>query len=345
MKAGARRAFRAALLAMAILPWAVPAAAQDHSTMHMPMPTVATTPPGKQPPAKKPAATPSVHGLHGDHMAMPPSTTAEPAAGQGQPADMHEMHDMQGMQHPLQPAAPAIPRTPIPELSDADRVAARPPRDGNHPAHDNSIQNYTLVDRLEISDADPGTNLEWQGRTWIGTDLNRLWLRSEGERANGVTHDADIELLYGRSVSTWWDVVIGGRHDFKPGAAQDFAAIGIIGTAPYKIELQATAYIGQGGQASARIEAEYQTLLTNRLILQPLVEVNLYARDDARRGVGAGLSTVEAGLRLRYEITRRFAPYIGLVRERAFGETAGLRRAGGDDAGDTRFVAGLRAWF
>ena len=342
MKVDGPGALRIGLLAMAIVPWPMAAAAQDHSAMHMPMP--ATAPAVKQPPKEKPAATPSVHAMHGDHMAMPPGTTA-PTTSRERAQDMQDMHGMQGMQHPIQPVAPGILRTPIPELTDADRVAARPPHDGSHPAHDNSIQTYTLIDRLEISDADPGTHLEWQGRTWIGTDLNRLWLRSEGERANGVTRDADIELLYGHSISTWWDVVVGGRHDFKPGKSQDFAAIGIIGTAPYKIELQATAYIGQGGQASARIEAEYQTLLTNRLILQPLVEVNLYARDDARRGVGAGLSTVEAGLRLRYEITRRFAPYIGLVRERAFGETAGLRRAGGDDAGDTRFVAGLRAWF
>ena len=339
MNVDARGALRAALFAVAVGPWAVPVAAQDHSAMHMPMP--ATTPAGNKPQGKKPAAAPIVHETHGDHMAIPPGT-ATPAAGQGQPEGMH---DMQGMQHPIQTAAPATPRTPIPELTDADRVAAQPPRDGHHPEHDNSIQHYTLIDRLEISDADPGTHLEWQGRTWIGTDLNRLWLRSEGERSGGVLHGADMEVLYGRSIATWWDVVIGGRHDFKPGASQDFAAIGIIGTAPYKIELQATAYIGQGGQASARIEAEYQALLTNRLVLQPLVEVNLYAKDDARRGVGAGLSTVEAGLRLRYEITRRFAPYIGLVRERAFGETAGLRRAGGDAAQDTRFVAGLRVWF
>ncbi|MEO5962560.1 MAG: copper resistance protein B, partial [Thermomonas sp.] len=180
---------------------------------------------------------------------------------------------------------------------------------------------------------------------WIGTDLNRVWLRSEGEQVDGKLDGADLEVLYGRSIAPWWDVVAGIRHDFKPGASQDFAALGVVGLAPYKFEVQATAYIGQGGQTAARFEAEYETLLTNRWILQPLVEVNLYGKDDARRGIGSGLSTVEAGLRLRYEFTRRFAPYIGVVRERAFGSTADFRRLNGEDINDTRVVAGLRIWF
>lgn len=118
-----------------------------------------------------------------------------------------------------------------------------------------------------------------------------------------------------------------------------------MGLAPYKFEVEATAYLGPSGQTAARFEVEYETLLTNRLILQPLLEVNLYGKDDPRRGIGSGLSTVEAGLRLRYEFTRQFAPYIGVVRERAFGGTADLRRADDEDIDDTRFVAGLRIWF
>jgi copper resistance protein B len=271
------------------------------------------------------------------HMPMP---AEKPAAKR---PVQHPPHEVRGTPPAAKPAT--LPVTPIPVLTGADRIAARPPQDGSHPAHDNSIQSYTLFDRLEASNANPGSGLEWQGRTWIGTDLNRVWLRSEGERANGITRSADLELFYGRSIATWWDVLIGGRHDFKPGASQDFAAIGLVGTAPYKIEVQATAYIGQGGQTSARVEGEYEMLLTNRLVLQPLVEANLFGKDDPGRGVGAGLSTLEVGLRLRYEITRQFAPYIGLVRERAFGQTADMRRADGEGIGDTRFVAGLRIWY
>ena len=155
----------------------------------------------------------------------------------------------------------------------------------------------------------------------VGKDIDKLWLRSEGERVEGRTESADVELLYGRAISPWWDLVAGVRHDFQPGNAQSHAAIGVIGMAPYKFEVEATAYLGESGDLSARLEAEYDTLLTN------------------------GLSSIEAGLRLRYEIRREFAPYIGLVRERAFGGTADLRRAHGDPVDDTLVVAGVRIWF
>ena len=262
------------------------------------------------------------------------------------PASAQEMdHSMMpGMDHSGMSMAPTEPREPIPALTPADRAAAVPPSSG-HAVHDNSIQTFVLLDRIEAWKADPGTGFAWEGQAWVGTDLNRVWLRSEGEQVDGKLDGADLEVLYGRSVARWWDVVAGIRHDFKPGASQDFAALGVVGLAPYKFEVQATAYIGQSGQTAARFEAEYETLLTNRLILQPLVEVNLYGKDDARRGIGSGLSTVEAGLRLRYEFTRKFAPYLGVVRERAFGRTADFRRLNGEDIDDTRVVAGLRIWF
>jgi copper resistance protein B len=185
----------------------------------------------------------------------------------------------------------------------------------------------------------------WEAQSWIGTDLDRAWLRSEGERVDGVTESADIELLYGHSISPWWDVVAGVRHDFGYGPSQSFAAFGVVGLAPYKYEVEATAYIGESGQTSARVELEYDTLLTNRLILESLVEFAWHGRDDERRGVGSGLGTAEVGFRLRYEFTRKFAPYIGVVRERAFGDTAAFRRDAGEDIDDTRFVVGLRTWF
>ena len=355
---------------------AKPAPAIDHSQHQMPMPATPTRKPvakplpkpamKKQSSAKKPSAKPaSKTPGEMDHSAMGHDMPAPAKSGQAQPMDHSKMpgmgqpqsgadasmqgmddskmgHDMAAM--PGMSMAPTEPITPIPVVTDADRAAAVRPAAG-HSVHDNSIQNYTLIDRLEVFDADPGTGLEWEAQAWIGTDLDRLWLRSEGERSDGRTESADLELLYGHSVAAWWDVVAGIRHDFKPGASQDFAAFGVIGLAPYKFEIEATAYIGQSGQTAARFEAEYETLITNRLILQPLVEINLYGKDDPLRGIGSGLSTVEAGLRLRYEFTRRFAPYIGIVRERAFGGTADLRRVEGEGIDDTRFVAGLRIWF
>jgi copper resistance protein B len=201
------------------------------------------------------------------------------------------------------------------------------------------------IDQLEGADADPGTALSWELLGWAGGDIRRIWLRSEGERVDGTTEAADIEVLYGRAISRWWDLVGGIRHDFKPMSSQTFAGIGVVGLAPYKFEFEASAYFGESGQSTARIEVEYELLLTNRLILQPLIEVNAYGKDDERRGIGAGLSTLEAGVRMRYEFTRRFAPYVGLVYERALSQTADLRRAEGEDAHDTLVVAGVRTWF
>lgn len=236
------------------------------------------------------------------------------------------------------------PHEPIPPPTDADRAAAFPDL-APHAAHGEGTHAFLLLDRLEAFDADPGTGLAWEAQGWIGGDVDRLWLRSEGERAHGGTESADLELLYGRGVSAWWDVVAGVRHDFEPGASQTFAAFGVQGLAPYWFEVSATAYLGEGGRTSASLEAEYELLLTNRLILQPLVEVELFGKDDPARGIGAGLATAEAGLRLRYEVTRKFAPYLGVVYERALGETADLQRAAGEDVTDVRFVVGLRTWF
>lgn len=336
------------LSAALALPTCSAMAMQMDPGMEMPMPAPAEKPAPPEParkPAHKHAHADSEHAMpmpasdgHGvDHAGMDMDMDMDMSAPASTPAPPPMDHShMAGMS-----MGSSEPVTPIPVITDVDRAAAMPPM-GGHAAHDNSIQNQTLIDRLETAKAD---SVEWDATTWIGTDLNRLWLRTEGVRVGGRTQVADLELLYGHSVATWWDVVAGVRHDFKPGASQDFVALGVMGTAPYKIETRATVYIGQGGQTAARVEAEYETLLTNRLILQPRIEFNAFGRDDPRRGVGSGLGTVEAGLRLRYEFSRRFAPYIGIVRERAFGATAGLRRDEGVAVDDTRFVTGVRLRF
>jgi copper resistance protein B len=328
--------------------WAFAQQMDPNMQMPMSMPMPAEKPNAAP---KKPATAHPKKAAHISHNAHQATAVSKPAPhdmdmpGMAPVTGGSDMGDMPGMDM-TQPAAvaPNAPRTPIPVLTDADRQAARPPMHG-HPAHDNNVHNLTVIDRLETWNANDGGALVWNGRVWIGTDLNRLWLRSEGERVGGRTDAADLEVLYGHSVSTWWDVVAGVRHDFKPGASQDFAAVGVTGVAPYKFHVNATAYLGQSGQTGARLEGEYESLLTNRLILQPRVEANFWGQDDARRGIGSGLSTIEAGLRLRYEINRRFAPYIGITRERAFGSTARFRRDAGQDINDTRFVAGLRLWF
>ena len=244
------------------------------------------------------------------------------------------------MDHGQSPA-PDQPRAPIPVPTAEDRRAAFPEVSG-HAAHDRRPHSYWLMDRFEAR-ADEG--LDWKATAWVGGDIHRLWLRSEGESSSGSVEHGELEVLGGRAISPWWDLVAGIRHDFGEGPSQTFAAIGVTGLAPYKIEVEATAYLGSSGQTAARLEAGYDTLLTNRLILQWHAEAELFGREDERRHVGAGLSTLEAGLRLRYEVTRQFAPYMGVGWERAYGGTADFRREHFEDVSDTRFVAGIHVWF
>ena len=256
---------------------------------------------------------------------------------QAAPEPAHEAHDS-GQ------AAVTEPRTPIPVPTQADRQAAIP-ASTVHMSGDKAIHSYTLLNRLELQDANPGTAMAWEGEGWIGQDINRLWWRTEGERVDGETETANLEALYGHSFSPWWDWVAGVRQDLKPGPDRTFAAFGVRGLAPQWFEVSLTGYTGTGGRTMARFEAEYELLLTNRLILQPLLESELHGKSDAARGIGAGLATIEMGLRLRYEFTRRFAPYVGVNYDRAFGKTADLRRAAQEDVGNMRAVAGVRIWF
>ena len=323
--------------------------------------TKATTPPKS--PARKtasPAATPAAV----DHSTMDHSqmqgmdhSTMDHSQMQGmdhskmdQPQKQEMDHStmdhsqMQGMDHPTMDHAGPPQVTPVPAVTQADRDAAFPDVHAHH-LHGTSVQSYWLLDRLEVSDADNGTALGWEAMAWVGGDIQRIWLRSEGEAVDGRIEHGDLEVLYGRSVRPWWDVLAGVRQDVGEGPSRTWAAFGVQGLSPYKFEVAATAYIGQGGRTALRAEAEYDTLLTNRLILQWRAEANAYGKADPLAGIGSGLSTVEFGARLRYEITRQFAPYFGVEHDRAFGNTADLRRNAGHGAGDTRVVAGVRVWF
>jgi copper resistance protein B len=245
--------------------------------------------------------------------------------------------------HPLNARAQE-PLTPIPPLTDADRAAAFPDADG-HAAHDRQTFSYVLFDQLEWQTGDGVRTVNWDTTGWIGGDIHRVWFRSEGESSSDRLHDAEAHVLYGRALFRWWDVVAGVRQDFRPGPAQTWAAFGIQGIAPYFFEVEATGYIGASGRTQLRLEAEYELLMTNRLILQPRAEMNLAGKADPRRGVGSGVSTSEAGLRLRYEIRREFAPYIGVTWNQKFGSTADFARTAGEPTRATRLTLGVRVWF
>lgn len=308
--------------------------------------------------ASDPPATPPASEADVDHAAMGHGTPAQAETPEVDHAAMgHHMPSREqpsGMDHSAMEhgahaddadlPATAAPREPIPEITAADRAAAFPDVDG-HAVHDNAVHWFVLVDRLETWNGDDGSPVAWETSAWIGTDLDRAWLRSEGEALDGSVESANVELLYGRAISRWWDAVAGIRHDFGDGPSRNYAAFGVVGLAPYMFEVEATAYLGESGQAGLAVEVEYETLFTNRLILQSVVEAEAWSKDEPARGIGSGLNKVEAGLRLRYEFSRRFAPYIGIVRERAFGQTADFREARGGMVDDTRFVLGLRTWF
>lgn len=267
------------------------------------------------------------------------------AASDMQGMDHSRMGDLQSMDDGMmQPAAPTESRTPIPALTNADRAAVFTSHAG-HQVHDSAINTYFLADKLEWQDADDASTLAWDLSGWIGGDIDRLWLRSEGERSNGKTEDAEIQALWGHAISPWWDVVSGVRQDFKPGAPQTWAAFGLQGMALYNFEAEATAFLGENGQSALRLEGDYDILLTNRLILQPTAELNVYGKNDPQRGIGSGLSNTEAGLRLRYEIRREFAPYIGVTWNRTYGQTADYAREESEDRSEARLVLGVRLWF
>ena len=207
--------------------------------------------------------------------------------------------------------------------------------------HDDPLLAMFKLDQFERARGDDAYATSWEAEGWIGHDFNKLWLRTEGEHEDGVS-DARIEAFWDHAFASFWDWQLGVRHDFGTGPQRSWAAFGVQGLAPYWFEVEATAYIGEQGRTAMRLRAEYELLLTQRLILQPEVEANLYGKSDPARGISDGLSDFDFGLRLRYEIRREFAPYVGVVWVRRFGDDGALpTRAGGD----TQLVVGLRVWF
>jgi copper resistance protein B len=243
---------------------------------------------------------------------------------------------------------PASAAYEAPPVTDADRAAAFPDLAAMHVEHsmlEDPLNKLVLLDRFETQRADGGTLQRWDLESWVGKSLTKVWIRTEGERLSGDTQRAELELLWGKSFARWWELVAGARSDFEPGPTRNWAAVGVRGTAPYRIDLEATAYFGDGGRAALRVKSHYELLVTNKLILQPLAELNWYAERDTARGLGAGLADAEIGVRLRYEVKREIAPYVGLIAERKLGATADFARAAGRDASDTRLVAGIRLRF
>ena len=206
---------------------------------------------------------------------------------------------------------------------------------------------HVLVDQLEDRTNGADHEFRWDGEGWFGTDMNRLWIKSEGVANKGSVSDGDQEFLYDRPIPRlrYFDAQVGVREDLDSGPSRTWAAIGIEGLAPYLFEFAPTLYIRNGGNVAGRINASYQLLFTQRLIAEPEAELNFYNKDDRARGTGSGLSEIDTGIRLRYEFSRKFAPYIGFAYNGKYGDTATFARQGGESTSDPRFVFGIRAWY
>lgn len=225
-------------------------------------------------------------------------------------------------------------------------LAATPALAQHHPdAHSmgGGVQSHAILEQFEARVGARPNAFRWHGQAWVGTDTDKLWLKSEGTlQGSGRVEDGRHELLYNRAITTYFDLQAGLRTDLDSGTTRNWVALGVRGLLPWFIETEATVYASDSGHYTARLAVSHDILLTRRLILQPQADLNLYSKADHGRRVGAGLSSIDAGLRLRYQIAPEFAPYIGVVYGGRIGQTA---RLGDDPASQIRFVFGVRSWF
>ena len=308
---------------------------------------------------------------HAGHAQPATAQSADPHAGhdggkmEAQPVDPHAGHDMSAMVAPADPHAGhdmggmslAAPDAPPPSAAlsgpahaadtvfDAQAMAAS--RRLLIAENGDVRTTAVVVDRLEAGFGDGPDAYLWDAQGWTGGDIHRFWWKTEGEGdLYGRLHEVEIQALYSRAISPFWNLQAGVRQDFRPnGPETTHAVLGLQGLAPHWWEIDAAAFLSTKGDLTARVEAEYDQRITQRLILQPRIEAALSARDIPELQIGSGLSSIQAGLRLRYEFTRQFAPYLGVEWTRALGSTADLIAAGDGEADRTQVVVGLKAWF
>ena len=269
--------------------------------------------------------------------------------------DPHAGHDMAGKEGmpPMVPPDSEIGNTPAPApptdfAADAAFGADQMTASRKMLRHENGgMAAYSVVSNLAEYRVQKGADAyRWDGEGWFGGDINRIVVKTEGEGTvrRGV-ESGEVQALYSRAIGPWFDLQAGVRHDFKPGPARTYATIGFEGIAPYGFEVEGALFLSVRGDLLGRLEGYYDQRITQRLILQPRVELNFAAQDVPANDMGSGLSDAELGLRLRYEIRREFAPYVGISWESKVGDTARFARIAGDRVQATSLVFGVRAWF
>jgi copper resistance protein B len=265
-----------------------------------------------------------------------PAAPAAPAA-----PDPHAGHVM--------PAIPPQPRglePAAPTAFAADRIfdpgAMAAARELLRHEHGGETISKVMVDQLEYFTGHGADGYAWDAEAWFGGDIQRLVLKTEGEGERDL-HTAEVQALYSHAIGPYFDLQAGVRHDITPNPSRTYAVLGVEGLAPYWFEVHAHVFLSDKGDLFGRLGASYDQLVTQRLVIQPRAELNVAAQDAP--GVAGGLTDLEVGVRLRYEIQREFAPYVGISYERKIAGTADLARAAGENVDGTRFVFGIRTWF
>lgn len=299
----------------------------------------------------KPEASPSAEACSPEHAAMGHCTMPE----QSKPEEPACSPEHAAMGHCALPATDApgagdAPPPPAPRVGTADAIfgadvmgAARAQL---YAEHGGGSASKIMLDQAEVRVGRGSETYVWDAEAWFGGDIDKLVVKSEGEGAFGGTLEGgEVQALWGRAVGPYFDFQAGIRQDFGPGASPTYAVVGFEGLAPYWFDIEGALFVSQKGDLTGRFEASYDQRITQSLIVQPWTELNFAAQDVTERGVGAGVSSVELGLRLRYEIQRELAPYVGFVWERKVGKTARFARSDGEYPSRPAFVAGVRFWF
>jgi copper resistance protein B len=211
--------------------------------------------------------------------------------------------------------------------------------------HAPEIFSKIMIDQLEIRDGNDGNPLILERQAWSGSDLNRVWVKADVDSLDGDVEDLELQALYSRAIAPYWDLQVGVRQDIRPKSGRNWAVAGLQGLAPYFFETDVALFINDSGDSALRLSTEYELLLTQRWVLSPEIEMDFYGQNDSDTGTGSGLSDIQAGVRLRYEIRREFAPYVGINWNKKFGNTADFATNAGEKTSGTQWVAGLRIWF
>lgn len=349
------------LFALAAAGWIVPAVAQHahHADPAPVQPHADHVPAAAEPhaghviPSPAPAADP-----HAGHVMPSPAPAADPHAGHvmpapapAMPADPHAGHAMEAAPAPAPVADPPPPAAafdgPVHAADTLFDPAAMSAAREQLRANQGGMRTWkVMADRLETHVQDGADGYVWDVQAWYGGDIDKLWLKSEGEGAwGGKTEEAELQALWSRAVTPWFDAQAGLRYDFEPDSGLAHLVLGFEGLAAYYVEVDAAAFLSERGDLTARVEVEYDQHITQKLVLQPRVEVAFAAQDVPRTGTGSGLSSFEAGLRLRYEYVPNFAPYVGVGYERKIGETGRMAREEGENPGSTSLLLGVSFWF